>query len=340
MKNNKNKLLVEALHKYIPDSKQLVNFLMDVLELNKESVYRRLRNEVPFTFEEICIFSPKLGVSLDRLVGLSNKENVFFDFHMHKSSDAASIYIELMEMNMGILAKVIDAGHAKMELVLNRLPFAYVLVNKTLAKFYYYKWCFQTQNIPLDCSFQDFHLPRKVEDIFAKHLAEERNLNCEINMLLDNNIFISFIKDINYFVYRELLNEQDVAELKQELLLVVDNIEAITRKGHGVGGGSVNLYISSIDLEPCHMYIEYDDKSSIHYWTSSGEMMGSYDPEICNRQKIWIQSLKRYTTLITGCNTGKSIEYFEKQRRYIKEKLLLSPSDRLLVADLLPPYFI
>lgn len=331
MKNRKNKILVDALQKHIPETKKLVAYLVDILDLNRESVYRRLRNEIPFTFEEICIIVSKLGISLDHIIGLGYKDSVLFDFQMSKSTDPVNTYLEIMQMNQDLLIKVKEAKTAKVELVLNRLPYAYTLKYENLAKFYYYKWFYHTQNVPSEFYFKDFVVPDKIKEIYNSYLENNIKLDSEITILADNNLFLSMIKDINYYVNRGLISDEEQSLFGQELLQATDYMENIAKTGVNKGGVNVNVYISAVDLEPSYVHIEYDNKACVHYWAASAEILGSYDVEMCRRQKEWIQSLKRYTTLITKCNARQRIEYFDKQRFYIRNKLLPSSTNELII---------
>lgn len=314
-------MLVDAFMECVPETKRLVDILMDILDLNKESVYRRLRSEVPFTFDEIYTIVHYLGISLDHIIAVYNKETVPFNFHMHKSSDPVNIYTEIMNMNLELLTKINEAAMARVDLVLNRLPFAYALPFENLAKFYYYKWYYHTQNVPSNFYFKDFIVPEQIKEVQNKYVVINANLGCDITILMDNNLFLSMIKDINYFVNRGLITESEQAVFQQELLQCIDLIEDVANRGVNKGGVIVNTYISSVDLEPSYVYIEYDNKVCIHYWTSSAEIFSSYDAEMCERQRVWIQSLKKYTTLITRCNAHWRTEYFDKQRTYVRKKL-------------------
>ena len=55
------------LRKKIPQGAKLTNTLVDMLYIEREAVYRRLRGEVPFTFMEVVTIAKKLGISLDNL---------------------------------------------------------------------------------------------------------------------------------------------------------------------------------------------------------------------------------------------------------------------------------
>lgn len=73
MTNNPNANLIEAMKEKLPLKGQLADMLMDTLYIGKEAVYRRLRGEVPFTLQESALISRKLGISLDKIIGLSFK---------------------------------------------------------------------------------------------------------------------------------------------------------------------------------------------------------------------------------------------------------------------------
>lgn len=67
MKNYIVNELIAAMKERIPRGINLANYLTDALCMcmGKEAVYRRLRGEVAFTFDEIAMISCKLGISID-----------------------------------------------------------------------------------------------------------------------------------------------------------------------------------------------------------------------------------------------------------------------------------
>lgn len=63
--------LIDAVREKLSPKENIANLLMDTLFIGKEAIYRRLRGEVPFILEEAALISRKLGVSLDKIVGVS-----------------------------------------------------------------------------------------------------------------------------------------------------------------------------------------------------------------------------------------------------------------------------
>ncbi|MCC8096197.1 MAG: hypothetical protein LIP05_13080, partial [Tannerellaceae bacterium] len=60
---------LQTLKEKIPQKAVLANTLAQILSIEKEAVYRRLRREVLFTFSEVAIISHYLGISIDFIVG-------------------------------------------------------------------------------------------------------------------------------------------------------------------------------------------------------------------------------------------------------------------------------
>ena len=65
MKNSIVNELINEMKERIAPKETLANFLTNTLCMGKEAVYRRLRGEVAFTFDEVAVISHKLGISID-----------------------------------------------------------------------------------------------------------------------------------------------------------------------------------------------------------------------------------------------------------------------------------
>jgi hypothetical protein len=108
--------------------------------------------------------------------------------------------------------------------------------------------------------------------------------------------------------------------MQAELTQIVDTMEYFTRTGKNALDANVRIYLSLVDIEPNFSYVAYPDpeQCSFNIWSPAGEVVYTTNLEFCRRQKEWIDSMIRYTTLITQCNEKQQIEYFNKQREYIR----------------------
>ena len=106
--NKLNEGLIEAIKEKIPANSNIANVLMDNLFIGREAVYRRLRGEVPFTLTEAAIISRKLGVSLDKMIGVSFKENAVFDMNVVHHSNPFETYYDIINKYTELLKSIED----------------------------------------------------------------------------------------------------------------------------------------------------------------------------------------------------------------------------------------
>mgnify|MGYP003623228511 CR=1 FL=1 len=287
---------------------------------------------MPFSFEEICIIAPKMEISIDRLVGLSNNKRAFFDQKMYQSSEPADIFRDVMRSNTEIIRKVREAGkNAEGIFVLNRIPLGFSLAYETLTKFFYYKWTYHIQKGGLETDFDDFVMPEETKKICDEYNDETEHLSGNMTMIIDENIFLYMIREINYFYRRRLLERRHVLLMQQELEMLANELELLARRGtNRFSDAKVMIYLSEIDLEPSHFYTDCNGVLSVHYWTALSEPSISYDEELCRRHREWIESQKRYTILITQCNELQQIAFFNKQKKYLQEMVDSTAEHRVL----------
>lgn len=103
--------LIAAMKERIPRGINLANYLTDALCMGKEAVYRRLRGEVAFTFDEIAMISCKLGISIDQIIGNHQSNRVTFDLNLLHSPNPLESYYEIIERYLRIFnyVKMISA---------------------------------------------------------------------------------------------------------------------------------------------------------------------------------------------------------------------------------------
>ena len=104
--NELNTGLVNAVREKLPSKDNLANALMDILYIGKEAIYRRLRGEVPFTLTEATIISRKLGISLDKMIGVSFQDNAVFDMNIVGSNKPLETYYSMLEKQVELFHAV------------------------------------------------------------------------------------------------------------------------------------------------------------------------------------------------------------------------------------------
>ena len=88
--------LIRAMKDKMPGGNNLASALTEILCIGKEAVYRRLRGEVAFTFNEAAVISRELGISLDKIVGNSSPGSTVFDLNLPEMTDSLNNYYGIL----------------------------------------------------------------------------------------------------------------------------------------------------------------------------------------------------------------------------------------------------
>lgn len=308
-----NELLISAIRNFINEEKELVPLLMSLLNLGKQSVYRRLRNEIPFTFEEVSILSSNIGFSIDEIISQVNKKGIIYELPQYPESLSQDLYIESRSKINQIFENARKSKDSRIIAATNRLPYIYTATFEYITKMEYYKWYQQQQDHQSDLSFGNFEMPSTVISGGKNMIYNSTNIN-DHTLILDHNMLKPIIKEINYYYRRGLVTENELSLLQDELLEVINDLESLTIKGHYKSGSEINIYLSSLNIGSNCVLLEYEHNSCFLVWISPTEPIAVFNNTFCLNQKKWLQSLKKYSTLITQCNEFSRSIFFKKQR--------------------------
>lgn len=315
MKNQLNDELVSAIRNNVSDDINIANLLINTLSMSKEAVYRRLRGDVPFTFEEVAQISSQLAISLDNIVNIKNAKQTspHLNPNLCTINNPLDHYCENLENCIRIFQKMNKSKDSKARLAINSLPYVFYLPYPHIAKFRLYRWIYQMQAMPTIGTYEEMIVPKNVLDVEKRFITEHKQIS-DTTIILDHNVFKSFIGDVNYFYKLNLLSDIDLKLIKNELIQMISELETIATTGIEKTGNRINIYISNIDLESSYIHFEYEDYKESFLKVFSIKMINFQNSTICNTQKEWIDSLKRYSTLISESGEIQRIKFFNEQR--------------------------
>ncbi len=313
--NTINTTLIETVRKKLPPKASLAKTLMDILFLGKEAVYRRLRGEVPFTLSEASIISRKIGISLDRIVGVSFNNTAVFDMNVVHHDNPFDSYYSIIDKYVRIFQLLKDDPTSEMGTSSNIIPQTLYLKHDILSKFRLFKWMYQNENIP--CThFDELEVPQKLVDK-QKEFTNLAQYVRSTDYIWDCMIFQHMVNDIRYFADVRLISNDNKEQIKEDLLKLTGELEELAAKGKSEFDNDVRIYISNINFEATYSYIETNSLqfSMIRVYAINSITTQDYDA-FCSL-KEWIQSLKKFSTMISGSGELQRILFFEKQREII-----------------------
>ena len=308
--------LISAMKEKLPQGTNLANLLMDILYIGKEAVYRRLRGEVPFTLAEAAVISQKIGISLDRITGTTFRGNALFDLNLTHYDNPIETYYGIIEHYAKIFSVINEEPESELNTSSNIIPQTIYLKYPLLSKFRMFKWIYQhSQQNNTQC-YEQLELPDKLLDRQREFVSETQFVR-NTYYILDSMVFRYLTNDIRYFIDSHLITDENVRNLREELLELVDELEHIATVGAFETGREVPFYVSNINFEATYSYVESQQHCLSLIRVFAINSITSIDPEVFKQVKEWIQSLKKFSTLISHSGEMQRRQFFNQQREII-----------------------
>ena len=269
-------------------------------------------------YDEACqkaLVSRKLGISLDKIIGISFKSNAMFDMNIVDYDDPFESYYNILYKYVRLINTLEDDPNSSLGTSSNIIPQTLYLKHDLLAKFRLFKWMYQNKYIQCK-SFEELELPQKLINIQKDYVDMTKHFH-SIDYIWDSMIFQHLINDIQYFSSIHLISNEAKEDIKKELFLLTNELEDLATKGKTENGNTVRIYVSHINFEATYSYVETNNIQLSLIRVYSINSLTTMDNEIFCSLKEWIQSLKKFSTLISESGEMQRIQFFKQQREII-----------------------
>jgi hypothetical protein len=299
-----------------PNKPDLVNALMDLLHLEKESIYRRLRRDVYFSAEEMLRIAGAWDISLDGVVS-ANREKVFpFSF---KTVD----YVDLSEEDYAILEQhnrdieTVARDPAGMAIeVLNSLPRGLYSRSEPLTRFFTMKW--RHKHSPHGAiPFSDIVVPERMREIDRELIVREHAIP-EMHSIHDRRMIENLVCEIVYFRSIGMLTADDTALLRDELLALVNYLESVTASGRFPSSGNrMFFYLSHTWIGTEYQIYRSSSLNLAMVRVLERQYVGSTDRTVVDNFMRMALATRGMSVLMSGSNTLQQAEFFVRQREIV-----------------------
>lgn len=309
--------LLSSIREKIPQKTALVNKLVDILCIEKEAVYRRLRGEVAFTSTEIVTIAHEFSISLDNLIGTITDRSRPFQLKLVDFINPVEIDYEMLDEYVDILTQAHGDENSELINCTNILPQQLYINNKYISKFYLFKWLYQCGQPGKPKRFQDIQVTDRFADIQLAHVTESKHIRNSY-YIFDPLIFHYLINDINYFLSIHLITPEEVGILKEELHKFLNEMEVLATRGYfEETGNKVFFYISNVNFDTSYWCLQIKNFHISMIKTFILSSVASLDEGTYDKLRKWLRALIRSSIMISVSGERQRIAFFEVQRELI-----------------------
>ena len=315
--NDLHQQLIRIVREKTPEGVNPVDFLSEIIPIKKESLYRRLRGEMPFTLEEAAKIAVQLEISLDAL--LPYKSNETYKINMERigiGNYLDSGYLTSLDRLLDKLRYLQSLPNSMYYCTTNTLPLTFLYKYSALSKFRVFVLNYQFREEITPPKFSEFTVHPAINMAEKSFLAEASRL--PLTYVWTKGLFLPFISEVRFFQELGLLSKDDASVLKEESYAMLDEMENAVSRGEMETGAPFNVYLSDNFFDNNCLYLEAPSFRLCSVKVFGFSLYSTTEPGLCDNMKEWIVSLMKCSVLISKGGVIERFNFFRDQRDYLK----------------------
>lgn len=293
----------------------LVRTISDLLNIDENSVYRRLRGTVRFSADEIGVLAYRLGISLDKVLGeFPEGEYKAWKIDFPLIFSERGFDLDVMRKNLPVMEKFVENPDTEMGGAIGSLTRHFFMHYKEISRFMLLKWDHYYKEVGTFGSFRDIQIEPPIMELFNNHLLQYRKVK-HVFFIWDSLIFTKLVNDIQYFRSMSLLTEEDILLIKQDLFQLLNDCETAAAEGmFGDTGNTFDLYISPINIDTSQTYMRSGEE---WYYSVEVHVIMTFQttkPQTSAHLHRSIVKLKNASVLISRSAEKERRTFFNRQR--------------------------
>ena len=311
-----HKRFMHILHEKFPKNMDLVEELSALLYIERPAVYRRLKNSVSFTANEVAIIAAKWGISLDDILGIYSGK-VAFQMMPVNYLQPTKQDLENLNDRVKALENLKKSPNSEFMVVCNNLSRSLASGFNSLYKFNIFKWGYEfateTGNVP----FAEMVIPKEVHVVIKQFYSNMKEA-ATTNIVLDPMLFENFVREVLFFHSIMMLNDEDKEMIKEDLTNLMNYLQDVANTGcFPETNKKVYLYISTLSVNTNYSYVITEQYKICRIHAFNKYDIVSHNSEMVEIFKTWMLMKKRTSILISEVDEKNRVAFFVKLRQLI-----------------------
>ena len=301
-----------------------VDDLADLLNVSKDSAYRRVRGETLLTFNEISKISSHYRVSLDSFLNLSTGAVVFNNRQIGKDF-SFKMYLQSIKEHLTLVA---SANPNRMIWTAKDLPIMHYFQLPGLTGFKLFFW---QKTILKVTAFEsiDKYDPKLLDPEIISLAKSAWHLYCKIpayEIWTDETIVIT-LRQIEYSFDSNLLTKDTALDLIDEYIELIRHIKklAILGRKYTIGSedypdnGAYHLYYNEIAIFSNTMFFQIGEKQTVFLNYNMLNFMSTMDDDFCTSTDNYFQSIMQKSIPLSITSEKERNKFFRNMESKIQE---------------------
>lgn len=317
---NLSKRFVDTLSKRYARKTALADDISDVLDMDKISVYRRLRGSVKFTVDELAALAAHYRISLDHILGdISPKPYESIRMELPIIDTQTGFDTDMLREQIPQLELFVQEPDTELGGAVYSMPVLFYAPYKHLTRFFLFKWGHYYASHDSYDRLETVVIPDELA-LYYQQLHENIRKIQYTFFIWDESIVANVVKDIRYFYSMGLISAPELELLKQDLERFLDNLERVVAAGrYPDSGNRFEFYLSSMNINTSHMYFYSEKFRTYCMEVFVIRSMVTTNRNTCDMMRRRIRGVKSGAVLISESAEKERILFFNQQREIVSQ---------------------
>lgn len=310
----------------------LADKLVEVLDVSKDSAYRRLRGDTLLTFNEISKISQHFRISLDSYFQTNITSVTFQNRHITSDFSFRS-YLHSILDNLKMIRK---AKNHSLIFLAKDIPIFHYFQFPALSSFKIFFWL---RTIIQDPEYMDKPYAGEVISDDLSQLATtiwHHYMNIDsVEIWSEETIHVT-IRQINYYLESHVISAQVAMPIVEELLKMISHLRkeaevgkklAITGTPNPEINGDFSLYYNEVEIGDNTIFFEMEDKCMVFKTYNMLNTLQTSDANFCAATKKHIDQIINNSHVISKSGEkerARCFNYMNGRAQMLKKKLSFS----------------
>ncbi len=306
---------LEQIRSRVPENISFADKLAELLNISRDSAYRRIRGETVLSLDEVKKLCDRFGVSLDALLSPSVNTSLF-----HHRALSTSYTLEQWLNSVGRNMAVVNGFNQREMIFAARDMFIFHYFR--LPELSAFKMFFWLKTVIKDPTYanQLFHT-----DVIPKEILQAGNKLWKLYATVPSTEIWSdeaineTIKQIEFYhECRFFANKKQAIQLCDRLIELLNLIKGDAAEGKKTGGEAFRLYENEILIADNTVLARMDKMRMVYINYNTLNLLTTHQETFCDKAEKYLDNLIKNSTLISASAEKERNKFFNKMKERIE----------------------
>jgi hypothetical protein len=292
--------------------------LTELLNVSKDTIYKRLNGTSAFTIDEVYILQNHFGFSLDAFAPQPLPNKITFDLKQFPllNTPVATVTNYVQQL-LSDFAKLGNLGKPHLYYAAKDLPLFCFFSSPALTSFKLYFWYMTLFDTAKPDKYKNNWLP--AETLQAATTLYTMYQNIDSTELWNTETVNSTLDQINYCYETGLISQNDALNILKALHKLIDTLEDNASKESKQNGATFTLYYNKILILDNTVLFKVGEAKMFYLPIRTLNFLSITDPKFTNDMDIWIHNQIKKSTLISGEAEKVRLQFINNYKKRIEK---------------------